>query len=211
MIKKFVSLSFTKILIFSLAFVLAAQTAFGAVSALRENIDRKNGAIKTQSLSFYDFKAESIAEREIGGEIKYVSTDADPQLILTFDGKMTGMKFYMDSTMPTGEVVVYYTLSTDEDFSEKNKVWAKPEGNGIYSFTLSEKYIHTLRIDPTIFGGNFMTFGEFVVNPKRNFSDYLSFGYENLPFIVMYTGILASIIRFVQEIFTKKSDKLYKN
>lgn len=201
MMKKFAQLSFTKIIALSAVLVLFVNTAAGAVRYTQEK-----GSETLLSVS--DFAMESMAERKQNGVVKYVATDGDPQLLLTVDGAVTGMKFYMESTMPTGEIVVYWTEAEGEGFSERSRTWAQPVKNeeNMYSFDLDGQYVHTLRIDPTIYGGNFLTFGDFVLNYQRPLSAYIGISYENLPFIVMYTGILASILKFIQEIFTKNSD-----
>lgn len=202
MLKKFSDLTFTKIVAISATVVLLGHFVSGGVTMVKEK------SVVPEVLTIGDFETESMVERKKDGLTRYVATDSDPQLLLTVDGTLTGVKFYMETTMPASEIVVYYTQSAEEGFSERSRVWADTVSgeDGWYRVTLPGGYVHTLRIDPSIYGGNFMTFGDFILNPEKSSADYFGISYRNLPFLVLYTGILASVARFIQEIFTKKSD-----
>lgn len=204
MADKLKKLSFIKILLISAVLVLAANLYTGR----DRYFSYKLSCDWTETLTTEDFRLHSLQLRDDF----YVATDSDSQLILTVDEIIGGMDFTMDSSMPTGEVLVYYTTEAGQDYSEARRTWAVPDedGENLYSFTIPVQYVHTLRIDPTIYGGNRLYFGGFVLNPPRQFSDFSLFSVQNLPVFMVCTGLLAAIFRFVQEIFTKKSDKVYK-
>lgn len=204
MADKLKKLSFIKILLISAVLVLAVNLYTGR----DRYFSYKLSCDRTQTLTTEDFRLHSLQLRDDF----YVATDSDSQLILTVDEIIGGMDFTMDFSMPTGEVLVYYTTAPGQDYTESQRTWALPvEGSeNLYSFTIPPQYVHTLRIDPTIYGGNRLYFGDFILNPPRRFSDFFRPSVQNLPVFMVCTGLLASIFRFVQEIFTKKSDKVYK-
>ncbi|MBQ8604967.1 MAG: hypothetical protein IJ410_09035 [Oscillospiraceae bacterium] len=205
MADKLKKLSFTKILLISAVIVLAV----GLYNSWNRYFSYGLSCDWTGEFSVTDFELHSLQLRDDF----YVATDSDSQLVMTVDNVIGGMDFVMDSSMPTGEVLVYYTTAPGQDYTESQRTWAVPseDGEKLYSFTIPAQYVHTLRIDPTIYGGNRLYFGEFILNPPRQFSDFVNFSATELPVVMVCTGLLASFFRFVQEIFTKKSDKVYKN
>ncbi|MBR5521442.1 MAG: hypothetical protein IKU54_05540 [Oscillospiraceae bacterium] len=205
MADKLKKLSFTKILFISAAVVLAVSL----YSNWNGYFSYGLSCDWTQELSVTDFELHSLQLRDDF----YVATDSDSQLVMVVDEVIGGMDFEMDSSMPTGEILVYYTTSPDQDYTEVQRTWAVPadEDGVLYTFTIPVQYVYKLRIDPTIYGGNKLYFGTFRLNPPHSFSDYAGFRVADLPVIMVYTGLLAAFLKFIQEIFTKKSDKLYKN
>ncbi len=205
MAKKLSNLSFSRILLISAALVLAVQlfATAGRYYRYKRCPDRKI------SYSVTDFELHSLQQRDDF----YIATDSDSQLVMVVDGETGGMDFVMDSSMPTGEILVYYTTAAGQDYTESQRTWAVPvEGEeNLYSFTIPAQYVHTLRIDPTIYGGNRLYFGEFTLNPDRSFSNFADFSVRKLPVFMVCTGLTAAFFGFIQEIFTKKQDKVYKN
>ncbi|MBQ3008047.1 MAG: hypothetical protein IJD80_00530, partial [Oscillospiraceae bacterium] len=76
MINKIRNLTFTKILALSAVMVLLGHFVLGGLAMARDK------SVQSQTLSVTDFKISSIIERKRDGEIKYVATDGDPQLLL---------------------------------------------------------------------------------------------------------------------------------
>ena len=102
--------------------------------------------------------------------------------------------------------MVYYTTKEGEGFSENKRWWAQPvdgEDNW-YVVEMGLKNVRSLRIDPTMYAGNQMTFGTFIINEERTLSDYIAPDARRIFNLLLYTGIISSVLRFVQEIFTKK-------
>ena len=204
MADKLKKLSFYKILLISAVIVLAVNL----YSGWRGYSSYKLSCDWTQTLTVEDFRLHSLQWRDNC----YIATDSDSQLVLTVNEIIGGMDFEMDSSMPTGEVLVYYTTRPGQDYTEKQRTWAVPasDGSNLYSFDIPCQYVHTLRIDPTIYGGNRLYFGEFILNPDRSFSYYSPFTVVNMAVMAVCTAILAAFLAFVQEIFTKYRDKVYK-
>lgn len=205
MAKKLSNLSFGRILLISMLVVLAVKLYTAYNRSWRYGL----GCDWTQTYTAEDFQLHSLQQRDDF----YIATDSDSQLIMVVDGETGGMDFTMDSSMPTGEILVYYTTAPGQDYTESQRTWAVPVkgSENLYSFTIPAQYVHTLRIDPTIYGGNRLYFGEFILNPDRGFSDFISFSVTDLRIMAVCTVLLAAFFGFVQEIFTKKQDKVYKN
>ena len=205
MVKKFMGLSFRGILAVSLALVLTAQLLADAGQYMSYRISCDRTAI----WSAEDFELHSLQK----SDDFYTATDSDSHLVMVVDDVMGGMEFEMDSSMPAGEVLVYYTTEAGQDYTENQRVWAVPveKDNVLYSVSLPVQYVHTLRIDPTIHGGNRLHFGTFRLNPQRSFSDFTDFSAVGMAPLAVYTAFLAAFLKLVQEIFTKKRDKVYKN
>ena len=208
--KKLFSLSFTKLAALSACIVLVANISLGAIADFRIDSALKNGKMISAELTVEDFELEGMVERKKDGVVRYVATDSDPQMYYVVDGLFTNMTFTMENTMPDTEIVVYYTTEEGQGFSEKQRLWAQPVkgGENLYIIEMPVQFVHTLRIDPTVSGGSFMTFGSFRMNsPSAMMSDgIIDITVRDIPVLVLYTALLASIIRFVQDFFTKKSD-----
>jgi len=204
MAKKLLNLSFSRILLISALIVLTVRLYAACNQSWRYGL----GCDWTRTYTAADFQLHSLQQRDDF----YTSTDSDSQLVMVVDGEIGGMEFTMDSSMPTGEILVYYTTAPGQDYTESQRTWAVPVENSenLYSFTIPVQYVHTLRIDPTICGGNRLYFGEFILNPARNFSDFISFSAADLRIMAVCTAVIAAFFGFIQEIFTKKQDKVYK-
>ncbi len=199
MIKKFLQLGFLQLSAISLCVVLSVHTVAGAVAFTKESIHRNSGILSEVSLSETDFILQSLVKADGG----YVSSDSDPQLIKEIDGMFTGIEMKMKSTMPSGQVLAYYTTGPDMPFSEKNVLWLLNTGGNIYSATVPEKYIHTLRIDPTEFAGNQLEFDGFVINRYKTPADYMSINHTNLPVMAFYIAFLSGILKLIQDFLQK--------
>ena len=164
--KKFVSLSFTKILAVSAVIVLAVHSGLGVAADMKENAAYKNGTLVQTELAAEDFTMQSMVERKKDGTVKYVATDSDPQLHCVVNGLFTNMTFSMENSMPGTEIVVYYTTAEGQDFSENQRLWAQlvQGSENTYRIEIPMQHVHTLRIDPTVTGGSFLTFGNFEMN-----------------------------------------------
>lgn len=190
------------IIAFSALALIAVFAVKGFVGYTMENIARANETLEQSRLEVSDF--EQVSMKQDGESL--VSTDADPQLILNVNRKMTNIKFYMETSLYPGEIVVYYTTDPRQGFSENKRLWAVPVSgeSGWYAVDLGIKDVISVRIDPTIYAGNEMTFGTFVLNEEKTLSDYLSVAPSDIFNLLLYTGIISSLLRLLQEIFTKK-------
>lgn len=191
-----------QIIAFSAFFLVALFLLCGFWGYAAENISRSNETLVQSRMTVSDF--QQISMKADGDRL--ISTDSDPQLIWQADQKITNIKFYMEPSLYPGEIVVYYTTKDGEGFSENKRLWAHPvDGeNNWYVAELGLKDVRGLRIDPTMYAGNHMTFGTFVINEERTLSDYIAPDARRIFNLLLYTGIISSVLKFVQEIFTKK-------
>ncbi len=202
MIKKFTQLTFIQLTALCCAFVLVFHTARGTADFLKEKSRRDAGQLKTLHFSETDFEHVSLLPAENG---EYIATDGDPQMIITVDGLFTGIKMHMEAAMPPGKIIAFYTTGRDMPFSEKQILWLYPvkDRDNIYSAAMPPEYIHTLRIDPTELGANRLKFGRFEINSKNTPTDYLKINHINMPYMAVYTAVLASVLKLLQEILQK--------
>ncbi len=196
--KKFLQLSFLQLAAISLALIVGISTGLAGANCVREKIYRKNGQLVETEVQISDLDIESIKQTEDG---KYVATDGDPQIYIKVQGLFTGIRFEMKSSMPPGRLICYYTTGRDMPFSEKNILLPTRDENGIYIINVPQMYVHTLRIDPTEFAGNYMTFGNIVINGEKN----ITITPTNLLYTAVYTAVLTAILKLLQKILQKNN------
>ena len=203
MIDKIKKISSPAIIVFTALLLVGLFVAKGLLGFVTEVSARKNGRLGQYTLSATDFHWNGIAEKE--GQI--ITTDNDPQMILEESKKFTSLKFYMESSIYPGEMCVYYTQPGDRAFSVQKRLWIVPADQmGWYMVETSMMDITALRIDPTMYAGNMLTFGDFIFNEEKNFGDYFSVSYGDVFDLVVYTGIISSVLKFLQEILKKEID-----
>lgn len=117
---------------------------------------------QSQTLRLEDFTLQSIIQRpDEAGLQCFVSTDADPHLVyraaaqgqaeypVFYPGRLT---FAAVPHKPGGEIVVYYTTTQGDaaaqNFSERNKLWARQANDGSWYFDFGSRGVTSLRIDP---------------------------------------------------------------
>ncbi len=195
--------------IYCLVFLLVYRLLFNVRGDfVSEKMLAGNGSLAPQQLTISDFTTHSMVRRDGS----FIATDGDPQLHYVVDGDFYGMKFYMTSSMPTGEIPVYYTTAEGQDFSESRHTWAVPvKGeDGRYIIRTDLQRVHTLRIDPTTVAGNQLTFGDFTLNPEKTFAEYFPVNYRTVPLFFALTTVLWAISATFEEIFTFFRKKDYK-
>lgn len=191
-----------QIIAFSALFLVVLFLMRGFWDYAAENISRSNETLVQSRMTVSDFQQMSM---KADGDL-LTSTDSDPQLIWQADQKITNIKFYMETSLYPGEIVVYYTTKDGEGFSENKRLWAQPvdgEDNW-YIVEMGLKNVRSLRIDPTMYAGNQMKFGTFIINEERTLSDYIAPDARRIFNLLLYTVIISSVLKFVQEFFTKK-------
>ncbi len=184
--------------------LVAGFIAGGLLGFVTESAARKNGSLSTQVLQAEDFSWSGIEVKN--GET--ITTDYDPQMITEFNGKLTSVRFYMEYSSYPGEMTVYYTEPGDAGFSVQKRLWIAPvQGQaGWYEVETSMKNVASLRIDPTMYAGNVLSFGDFIINGEKTFADYFAFSYGDIFNLILYTGIVSSVLKFLQEMLKKQFD-----
>ena len=194
----------SRAIILGTATVLVAAFVFSGLFAfVSESSARKSGDLYSFSLSAPNFTWNGIKNKD--GEV--ITTDNDPQMILDAQIEFSSLRFYMKSSIYPGEMVVYYTEPGDRGFSSQKRLWIVPTDQpDWYMVETPMKTVTSLRIDPTMYAGNVLDLGEFVFNEEKAFSDYFAISYGDIFDLIIYTGIISSVLKFLQEMLKKEFD-----
>lgn len=203
MIDKIRKISSRRIIIFTAFALVAGFFASGLVGYVTESSARKNGTLVQSTLSATDFVWNGIKVKD--GVV--ITTDNDPQMLLETPQKFTSLSFYMEPSIYPGEMCVYYTQPGDEAFSVQKRLWIVPADQpGWYTVETSMLDVTALRLDPTMYAGNILDFGDFVFNREKSFGEYFAVSYGDVFDLIVWTGIISSVLKFLQEIIRKEID-----
>jgi hypothetical protein len=203
MLDKIKKISSFHIILFTAIMMIALFAARGVAYFAIESSAVKNGSLENYTLSAEDFVWNGIADKD--GVI--ITTDNDPQLLLEGQQAFTSLEFYMESSLYPGEMVIYYTEPGDAGFSQRKRLWITPsDQQNWYVVETGMKNITSLRIDPTMYAGNILDFGEFIFNEEKAFSDYFAVSYGDFFNLIVYAGIISSVLKFLQEMLKKEID-----
>ena len=185
----------------ALTFVLG----FGMICSyhfVTESSARKDGSLYTHTATAEDFDMKDIKKTDGG----WRTTDHDSQMKLKKEQKFSSMKFAMEYSVEPGEIVVYYKEPGDEHYSEQKRLWAQPvdgEDNR-YIVKTNMKTVTALRLDPSMFAGNDLVFGDFIFNEEKTAADYFDVTYTHIFCLIVYTLVVASCLKYAQEFLTGK-------
>ncbi len=203
MIDKIKKISSRTIIVFTVVLLIGLFVARGLFGYITETAARKNGSLSQHTVQSTDFVWNGIVEKE--GQV--ITTDNDPQMVLETQDKFTSVKFYMESSIYPGEMCVYYTQPGDEAFSVQKRLWIVPtDQSGWYMVETSMMDVTGLRIDPTMYAGNVLTFSDFIFNEEKSFSDYFTVSYGDVFDLIVYAGVISSVLKFLQEMLKKEID-----
>lgn len=99
----------------------------------------------------------------------YVSSDADPQLILQKDLYLETVTLRMQRQKEGFAAVLYYKTPGQQDYSEQKAVYADEIEPGVFVFDLKGKRVSEMRIDPDSVGGVITRFDGLELNPDKSF------------------------------------------
>ena len=204
MIEKIKNISSRRIILGTAFTLIALFLLKGAFGFITESAARKNGSLEYKVLTVEDMEWSGIENRD--GVL--ITTDLDAQLATREVTKFASLKFYMEYTIFPGEMVVYYMEPGDVGFSANKRIWLTPvQGEmGWYTADTSMKDVVAVRIDPTMYAGNQLTFGEFIFNEEKTAGEYFEISYGDIFNLVVYTGIISSVLKFLQEMLKKQID-----
>lgn len=203
MVNRLKSISSRAIILGTALMLIAIFIAGGLFAFVSESSARKSGDLRSYSLQAQDFVWNGIADKD--GIV--ITTDNDPQMLLETPMEFTSLKFYMKSSIYPGEMVVYYTEPGDASFSVQKRLWIVPTDQpNWYILETPMKTVTALRVDPTMYAGNILEFGEFIFNEEKAFSDYFAVSYGDFFNLIVYTGIISSVLKFLQEMLKKEID-----
>ncbi|MBQ8604965.1 MAG: hypothetical protein IJ410_09025 [Oscillospiraceae bacterium] len=203
MVKKIEKIKSWQIILFSALFLVVLFVGYGSINYARETSARKNGTLQEKVVDVYRFQFKELGYA--GGEgLKVFSHD--PQLLMETPQAFTSLKFYMESSMHPGEVVLYYSTEKAPGYSEHRRLWATSvdgEPNW-YLIETPVKNVTALRLDPTMYIGNELIFGDFIFNREKSFGDFFEITTGRVYELIVYTAIISSCLRWLQEFITKK-------
>lgn len=204
MIEKIKNISSRRIILGTAFTLIALFLLKGAFGFITESAARKNGSLEYKVLTVEDMEWSGIENRD--GVL--ITTDLDAQLATREVTKFASLKFYMEYTIFPGEMVVYYMEAGDPGFYPHKRIWLTPvQGEmGWYTADTSMKDVVAVRIDPTMYAGNQLTFGEFIFNEEKTAGEYFEISYGDIFNLVVYTGIISSVLKFLQEMLKKQID-----
>lgn len=203
MVNRLKSISSRAIILGTALMLIAIFIAGGLFAFVSESSARKSGDLRSYNLQSQDFVWNGIADKD--GIV--ITTDNDPQMLLETPMEFTSLKFYMKSSIYPGEMVVYYTEPGDAAFSVQKRLWIVPTDQpNWYILETPMKTVTALRIDPTMYAGNVLDFGDFIFNEEKTFTDYFAVSYGDFFNLIVYTGIISSVLKFLQEMLKKEID-----
>ena len=204
MIKKIEKIKSWQIILFSALFLVAVFISYGTVNYVRETSARKDGRMQAFTTECVGF--QMMGFDWLGEGYSYRVTNHDPQMLMDTPQAFTSLKFYMESSMHPGEVVMYYSTEKAPGYSEHRRLWANSvdgEPNW-YIIETPIKDITAIRLDPTMYIGNELIFGDFIFNREKSVGDFFEITHGRMYELVVYTAIISSCLRWLQEFITKK-------
>ncbi|MBQ3008049.1 MAG: hypothetical protein IJD80_00540, partial [Oscillospiraceae bacterium] len=189
---------------FSAAVLCIGFFAVCLFNFVTESSARRDGSLVQYTASADDFELKHITKNKDG----YKTTDHDSQMIMEKQQKFSSMKFYMTYTVEPGEIVLYYKNPGDEHFSEQKRLWAQPVDHeeNRYIVKMPMKEVTEIRLDPSMFAGNQLTFGDFVFNEEKTVTDYFAVTYTDVFCLILYTLVISACLKYGQEFLLRKFD-----
>ena len=204
MVKKIEKIKSWQIILFSALLLVAVFIGTGLVRWSMDSSARKDGSMQRVTTDCLRFQCMGV--EWTGEEWTFLITNPDPQMLMETPQAFTSLKFYMESSMHPGEVVMYYSTEKAPGYSEHRRLWANSvdgEPNW-YLIETKVKNITALRLDPTMYIGNELTFGDFIFNREKSFGDFFEITSGRMYELIVYTAIISSCLRWLQEFITKK-------
>ena len=204
MIEKIKNISSRRIILGTAIALIVLFLLKGSFGLVTETMARKNGSLEYKVLSVQDMEWSGIENHD--GVL--ITTDLDPQLATRDITCFSSLKFRMEYTIFPGEMVVYYMEPGDLGFSPAKRIWLTPvQGEmGWYTADTTMKKVSAVRIDPTMYAGNQLTFSDFIFNEEKTVADYFEISAGDIFNLFLYTGIISSVLKFLQEMLKKEFD-----
>lgn len=164
----------------------------------RDTINMNNGSLKSSILWLNDFTLEGVKKLEgEDGTQMFVSTDPDPRLLYAPAEPFPATRFVFAATphKPSGGMALYYTTQMDEEFQDRNIIWAKQDAQGRWYFDLQGRQVARLRLDPDTTGGVIWTVDTILLNEPKPIWQYFVPGTRAVFFLLFAPGFLAVLLR----------------
>lgn len=125
---------------------LAGWLVLGAWNFGSDAAARARGTLAQQQISLEEFQLVDLQAEGDG----YVSTSADPQIILedVSDRVVRTLSYQAEFDADPREMCLYYTTAAGEPYSQDKRVFPTIGEDGSYVYTLPRTTIVSLRLDP---------------------------------------------------------------
>lgn len=125
---------------------LAGWLVLGAWNFGSDAAARAGGTLAQQQISLEEFQLVDLQAEGNG----YVSTSADPQIILedVSDRVVRTLSYQAEFDADPREMCLYYTTAAGEPYSQDKRVFPTIGEDGSYVYTLPRTTIVSLRLDP---------------------------------------------------------------
>ncbi len=205
MIKKIENFTLKKMVAFSMAVIIILFLTINFGIFLIEAYQSATHQLQKIVLSPEDF--EFYAIEEVDGN--YVSIIDDSQLLLNKEMVISNVTLDISYQIDPGEVTLYYANTGEGAYSNSKRIWFNLQEDGLYTaeFYLAKR-VDSIRIDPTIYGGNVMQINSITFNEPKSFISYFSITPVRIYFFLICTLLLTAFFSFIKEIaLFVKSDK----
>lgn len=145
-----------KLLAFCVLAILAVWLGLVLVGAAQTVWYREKGLYETVTLGLEDMTLTAIKPYDKDTppeETWFVSTDSDPQMLWEGEAYLNRVVLKVEHSRPGNGVELYYRLAGQEDFSQRQIIYARQNSEGWYEFDLRGKLVSGIRIDPDSEGG----------------------------------------------------------
>ena len=195
--------NFWRIPLLCYAITWALYVCACTLSLWNTNDRLQDGAAPQRTLAVADFElygVEMLSPQN--GRQRFVSTDSDPQLIYLRPEGAYFTRFVFDATAnhPGGEMVLYYTTSPEQTFSEKQKLWAQQAEDGSWFFDLSGRLVYAIRFDPNTTSGVVWTVNHMSLNEEKPAWAYYFPSPQPIVLLLLLPGFAAACISETKKI-----------
>lgn len=182
------------------AFCLAVWLLGSLGGLCADGLAKAGGDLYQFELAPGDFELVALEPQE-GGAL--LTLDGDPQMIWRNEGAVTVRTLRMEAEFDRSprEMCLYYTTKEGEPFSVDKRVFAAQANDGSYVYTLPQKRITALRLDPCSPLENKpveMVISGLHVNEPAAWWSYFAPGWAGLLSMILYPGLAAAGISLVR-------------
>lgn len=114
---------------------------------------RLRGQMPTLTLTTRELTMTSYIPLSEADPAWQISTDGDPHLFWQGEAYVETVRLHAEYGLPPGAVALYYLRPGQQEYSERQKVFARVSAAGEYTFDLGGRRVSGLRIDPDSRGG----------------------------------------------------------
>lgn len=185
---------------------LAAWLLLGCVGLARSAYYESRGLRSCEALAWNELMPVSLKEYETDKPgLWYVSTDSDPQLHWTGDAYLQTVVLRVQPQKPPLGVVLYWKSPGQQDFSERQSVYAVQTAPGEYTFELGAlgRRVQEIRIDPDSVGAVIARFDGVQLNPPRPWYAAFAPGWQGVLLLLAAPPLALAALAEAKAVFAR--------